>query len=698
MQAGGKGTRMENLTRNKPKALVPVNNLPILFHLFRRFPDKRFIIIGDYKFDVLEKYLKTFAQVNYRLVCSTPHLGTCAGLRKAFSLIPDGERFMLIWSDLVLPEDYKLPETENHVIGLSRDFPCRWKYEHGELMEERTTSCGVAGHFIFRDKSVLADVPEEGEFVRYLKGLRINFAEQSLYRTHEYGLFSEWSKLPAVRCRPFNAVEIDGDTVRKTPKDEQGRLLAEREIKWYQKLAEQGTVGNIPQIYTYEPLCMERIRGVNVYETADYPPNRKRVILARMIDSLKQLHAMGSVPTDAGSYREAYLTKTFDRLKKVRDLVPMAGEKTIMINGRLCRNVFFHQHELEKLVMQYLPERFVFLHGDCTFSNMMLRTDDTPVLIDPRGYFGHTELYGDAAYDWAKLYYSLASNYDRFNLKQFSLVIGTSSVQLDIVSNQWETLEDDFFALLEGEVTREQMKLLVAIIWLSLTTYAWEDFDSICGAFYNGLYLFEEALRAYEDRTAWDYFRDDMVIIEDALKSIDRGAMDCLLKECVETVRANRKIVVSGLGKNVPICEKFVGTLLSLGINAGFLHTNSAVHGDMGMVKAGDLVIILSKSGSTAESVYLADLLTQRGVRLWLLSFEENGLLARKMEKKLIVRLEHEGDAWNIMPNNSTSINLIILQTIAMELKKALGLRLESDFMPNHPGGAIGAHFRHEET
>ena len=49
VQAGGKGTRLRHLTKNKPKALVPVENLPMLFHLFRKYPDKRFVIIADYK-------------------------------------------------------------------------------------------------------------------------------------------------------------------------------------------------------------------------------------------------------------------------------------------------------------------------------------------------------------------------------------------------------------------------------------------------------------------------------------------------------------------------------------------------------------------------------------------------------------------------------------------------------------------------
>ena len=57
VQAGGKGTRLKDFTRNKPKAIVSVNNLPIIFHLFRKFPDKKFVIIGDYKKDVMEKYL-----------------------------------------------------------------------------------------------------------------------------------------------------------------------------------------------------------------------------------------------------------------------------------------------------------------------------------------------------------------------------------------------------------------------------------------------------------------------------------------------------------------------------------------------------------------------------------------------------------------------------------------------------------------
>ena len=135
VQAGGKGSRMESLTRNKPKALVPVNNLPMLFHLFRKYPDKKYIIIGDYKYQVLEKYLESFADVDYDMVCGSGATGTCAGLKEALTYVPEKTPFMLIWCDLVLPTQFEMPTEEKDYIGISKDFPCRWKYEDGQFAE-----------------------------------------------------------------------------------------------------------------------------------------------------------------------------------------------------------------------------------------------------------------------------------------------------------------------------------------------------------------------------------------------------------------------------------------------------------------------------------------------------------------------------------------------------------------------------------
>lgn len=723
VQAGGKGSRLETLTRNKPKALVPVNNLPMIFHLFRKYPDKKFIIIGDYKYDVLDQYLHEFADVDYKIIRGTGHRGTCAGMADAIDLVPEDERFMLIWCDIVLPNDYVIPDTESNLIGISVDFSCRWAFANGQFKEERSTEQGVAGLFVFKDKSFISDVPTDGEFVRWLQGKGLSFEELPLRNTHEYGLKSVWDELPKLKTRPFNKIEVKDGKLYKIPADKQGEKLAVREQAWYKELKNK-KFDNLPEIYSYNPLCMEKIDGKNIYEYDNIPFEDKKHILKQLVNCLKQVHEIGNVPADEESYRVAYLTKTYDRLKKVRFLVPFANQETVTVNGRVCRNIFYHQEEVEKMVMKYMPKEFPLIHGDCTFSNTMLKRDSIPMLIDPRGYFGNTELYGDVAYDWVKVYYSLLSNYDQFNLKRFNLYINQendykifddrgnevevapNSVKLEIASNNWEDLEDYFFDLLDGEVTRKQMKIFLAITWLSLTTYAWEDYDSICGAFYNGLWYLEEALQMKSENeklvvkppfeSAYKkYFKNNWDLMGSALKSVRRDQMDALVDACEGTLREGHKIIASGLGKNVPICDKFVGTMLSLGFDAGFLHTNTAVHGDMGMVRPGDLVIILTKSGSTAESVYLAELLKRRkSTKLWLLSFNEHSELADSMDNKLIINLEHEGDLWNIVPNNSTTLNLIILQEVAIELSRRFNLDIERDFKPNHPGGAIGAKLR----
>lgn len=185
------------------------------------------------------------------------------------------------------------------------------------------------------------------------------------------------------------------------------------------------------------------------------------------------------------------------------------------------------------------------------------------------------------------------------------------------------------------------------------------------------------------------YFEKQLKEIEDSIHSLDEKEFGRMVDEAARTIDEGHKIIVSGLGKNVPICEKFVGTMLSLGMDACFLHTNTAVHGDMGAAKDGDMVIILTKSGETKDSIYLVRLLKERKVNLWLLSFEQESTLTKEITNCVILRLGHEGDMWNIMPNNSTTVNLIVLQGLAMLIAKKRGLQIE-DFKRNHPGGKIG--------
>ncbi len=495
VQAGGRGSRLETLTANKPKALVPVDNLPMIFHLFKKYPNAHFEIIADYQKDTLKRYLNAFATVDYHVVDATKK-GTCSGIGDALQSVPDHEPFMLIWCDLIMSDVVGMPENiEKNYLGISKDFSCRWSYLDNEFVEKASAENGVAGLFLFKDKQQIAHVPAEGEFVRWLSMQSIPFERLNMFGGLEIGTMLSYfqNELNKPKCRPFNKMEFKGDVVLKYPLNEQGQKLAADEIAWYKKVIGLGYT-NIPKIYGFDPLVMERVKGENIFAYAFLTKGFKRALLTKIVGALKQLHQLiPPVAANADDCENNYITKTFDRLKTVRDLVPFAGDAFITINGKKCHNIFAIKDKIIADMRAMYPTEFHLIHGDCTFHNMMIETQGVrPVLIDPRGYFGKTKFYGDVDYDWAKLYYSVVGDYDQFNRKNFSLEIKENSVELEIVSNNWKDLADDFFALTGSD--KKKIKLLHAIIWLSLTTYAWEDYDAICGAFYKGLLELQEYL------------------------------------------------------------------------------------------------------------------------------------------------------------------------------------------------------------
>lgn len=494
VQAGGKGTRLEHLTRNKPKAIVSIDRLPMIFHLFRKYPDVRFIIVADYKKDVLEKYLETFAEAKYIVVGTDGNTGTCSGIRNALSYVPDKTKFMLIWSDLILDSKIYLSEEGRNeginLIGLSDTFQCRWQYRNGELSEEPSDEYGVAGLFVFNEKQIINDVPSSGEFVRWLQTQDIKFDPIYLGDTKEYGTLDTICE-PVNCCRPFNKITVSDGLLKKEGIDNQGKNLAIREKSWYKHVEMYDDI-SIPKIHSYDPLIMNEIDGKNVFEY-DFPEDEKKEVLNYIIESLKNLHNHEEFPSDKFSIMNAYYGKTMERLDRVRNLIPHSNEEYITVNGKKCRNVFFFRDKLRDKIKSINCDRFKLIHGDCTFSNIVLDKNKQPYLIDPRGYFGYTELHGDLMYDWAKLYYSLVGNYDQFNLGNFKLEIN-DEIWLNIQSNGWESLEEYFFELISEETDVKTLKFIHAIIWLSLTTYAWNDYDSVCGAFYNGLYYLEDVL------------------------------------------------------------------------------------------------------------------------------------------------------------------------------------------------------------
>ncbi|MBM5782415.1 MAG: nucleoside-diphosphate-sugar pyrophosphorylase [Pelagibacterales bacterium] len=494
IQAGGRGSRLETLTNNKPKCLVPIENKPLVFHQFEKFMDKKFLIICDYKHDVLEKYLSVFAEnIDYKIV-RTNKKGTCSGIKEAMKNIPENEPFAIVWCDLLFSDNTFIPqEIESNMVALSKSFECRWSFIEDVFEKVPSKENGVSGLFLLSDKSQIENIAEEGEFVLWLKNNNIKFGSFDLVGAREIGTMLSYNQNENkdAKCRPFNKMIFESDCVIKLPANEYGKEIMKDEIAWYKKVKELNYEFT-PKIFDFEPFKMERVNGRNVFEYKNFTFTQKKAILFKIVERLKTLHNIAN-PIEA-NYEDCfdnYIAKTFARINKVKSLIPFSDREYIAINGKKCRNIFGFEEQFSENVKKYFPKDFYLIHGDPTFSNIMIKNEKVdPVLIDPRGYFGKTKFFGDKDYDWAKLYYSIVGNYDQFNRRNFALEVTDSEIFLRVDSNYWEELETYFFELTKADPLK--IRILHSLIWLSLTTYASEDYDSICTAFYKGLLCLNE--------------------------------------------------------------------------------------------------------------------------------------------------------------------------------------------------------------
>ena len=156
-----------------------------------------------------------------------------------------------------------------------------------------------------------------------------------------------------------------------------------------------------------------------------------------------------------------------------------------------------------------------------------------------------------------------------------------------------------------------------------------------------------------------------------------------LILEC----RGN--IVFSGIGKSAIIAQKIVATLNSTGTSSMFMHAADAIHGDLGMLREQDVVVLLSKSGETPEIKVLVPLVKLRGNPIVAIAGNRNSYLAQQADYLLDVTVDQEGYPGSLAPTSSATAQLVMGDALALCLMKCRGFSSD-DFAKFHPGGALG--------
>ena len=149
------------------------------------------------------------------------------------------------------------------------------------------------------------------------------------------------------------------------------------------------------------------------------------------------------------------------------------------------------------------------------------------------------------------------------------------------------------------------------------------------------------------------------------------------------------RVVVTGMGKSGHIGSKIAATLASTGTPAMFVHPGEASHGDLGMIKAVDVVLAISNSGESDELVSILPVLKRQGVPLIAMTGGMNSALAKHADVVLDSSVDKEACPLNLAPTASTTAQLALGDALAVALLDARGFKAE-DFARSHPGGSLG--------
>lgn len=153
--------------------------------------------------------------------------------------------------------------------------------------------------------------------------------------------------------------------------------------------------------------------------------------------------------------------------------------------------------------------------------------------------------------------------------------------------------------------------------------------------------------------------------------------------------QAKGRLIVTGIGKSAIIAQKIVATMNSTGTPSMFLHASEAIHGDLGMVQPGDVVICISKSGNSPEIKVLVPILKRFGNTLIGMTGNITSFLAKGSDYVLNTTVDMEACPINLAPTNSTTAQLVMGDALAVCLMEMRDFKSD-DFAKYHPGGALG--------
>lgn len=186
-----------------------------------------------------------------------------------------------------------------------------------------------------------------------------------------------------------------------------------------------------------------------------------------------------------------------------------------------------------------------------------------------------------------------------------------------------------------------------------------------------------------------EFGKETLAVATAAIEAATERLSDSFIQALDLLDACRGKVITTGVGKSGIVARKLAATLTSTGCPAVFLHPSEAMHGDLGIVQAADVVIALSNGGESEELLAILPALLARNVAIIAIVGNQKSTLAQKSRVAIDASIEREACPLNLAPTTSVLVAMALGDALAMTLQKRRGFR-EEDYALNHPGGRLG--------
>jgi hypothetical protein len=514
-----------------PKYLVNIDNNTGLYHIinyWEKYCKKIYLVIHSKFHSITTFYINSilpdFAH-KIEIIHYNSYDGTAFTLYNILNnqlkdkIIND---LCITWCDIFPKDPLQIPfinKNSNNIFVFTNNCYCRYYLnDENKIINSPENNGNIVGIYYFQNykpftlsdnlynQDMVEFLDKIGDIYNYKINSIIDYGDEHKLNT----IFQKVNK-KLFHCRYFNNIVITEDNkLLKTAIEKKGKIIINHEKQWYlhmkKYMEKKGDINIdfIPKIYEmYESgfLMEYKEDTIPLYQYFNKYGFSKPILL-KVFDKIKTLHALSEITIEKEFFFENLKIETFDKVvqrkNNIQPLLDYFGEiknvNKIKIQSfetiiNKCSQIIYDYYQqyienIDKNEIMMDNYKYNIIHGDCQFSNILINENNNNILlIDPRGYFGNSSIYGLKEYDYAKILYSLYG-FDNFNADSFIVdLIDSENIEMTIKTflEHREIITNPFF---------ENVHIaFMIIIWLSLADYIKNDIWKCLGSYYYGLYL-----------------------------------------------------------------------------------------------------------------------------------------------------------------------------------------------------------------